>query len=92
MYYFQLDTEKMPLGKLSKKQIQSAFGVLSELQTLLNNNGSNHEFIDASNRFYTFIPHSFGIDNPPLIDQQVLIKVEYLLVMQNAKLNKMLLL
>lgn len=28
---FQIDLKKMPLGKLSKKQISSAYGVLTEL-------------------------------------------------------------
>lgn len=65
----------MPLGKLSKKQIQSAFSVLSELQELVNKNGSDHSFIDASNRFYTYIPHSFGLDNPPLLNTAEMIKV-----------------
>lgn len=65
----------MPLGKLSKKQIQSAFGVLSELQTLVNNSGSDRSFIDASNRFYTYIPHSFGIENPPVLNTAEVIKV-----------------
>lgn len=65
----------MPLGKLSKKQIQSAFGVLSELQTLVNNGGSDRSFIDASNRFYTYIPHSFGIENPPVLNTAEVIKV-----------------
>ncbi|CAH0546205.1 unnamed protein product [Brassicogethes aeneus] len=68
MLEFELDMEKMPLGKLSKKQIQSAFKVLNELQHLIDGNETvEARFIDATNRFYTFIPHSFGIENPPLI-------------------------
>ncbi|GLV44778.1 Poly-(ADP-ribose) polymerase [Carabus blaptoides fortunei] len=74
MKEFELDLEKMPLGKLSKKQIQSAFSVLSELQTLVNIGGSDRNFIDASNRFYTFIPHSFGIENPPILNTAEMIK------------------
>lgn len=74
MLEFELDMEKMPLGKLSKKQIQSAFKVLAELQDLVNNNASDHSYIDASNRFYTFIPHSFGIDDPPILNNQEIIK------------------
>lgn len=64
----------MPLGKLSKKQIQSAFAVLSELQKLIEDKASEHNFIDACNRFYTLIPHSFGIDNPPIINTSEMIK------------------
>ncbi|KRT82026.1 hypothetical protein AMK59_5757, partial [Oryctes borbonicus] len=74
MKEFELDTEKMPLGKLSKKQLQSAYNVLSELQSLIDKKGSQAQFIDATNRFYTFVPHSFGIDNPPVIDDEETIK------------------
>jgi hypothetical protein len=75
MLEFELDTEKMPLGKLSKKQIQSAYSVLSELQRLVDESGPEARFIDASNRFYTFIPHSFGIDDPPVLKDTEVIKV-----------------
>lgn len=48
---FQLDTEKMPLGKLSKKQIKSGYQVLSELLTLINKGStSQNKIIDATNR------------------------------------------
>lgn len=33
------------------------------------------KFVAASNRFYTLIPHSFGIDDPPLINTEDAIKV-----------------
>lgn len=48
---FQLDTEKMPLGKLSKKQIKSGYKVLSELLNLLEKGAANqNKIIDATNR------------------------------------------
>lgn len=31
IFFVQIDLKKMPLGKLSKKQITSAYGVLTEL-------------------------------------------------------------
>ncbi|XP_045493688.1 poly [ADP-ribose] polymerase-like [Colias croceus] len=66
---FELDTEKMPLGKLSKKQIKSGYNVLSELLTNIQNGRANNSIIvDATNRFYTLIPHNFGTNNPPLLD------------------------
>lgn len=63
------------LGKLSKSQIQKAFGVLTELQKLIDTKAGTNKFIDASNRFYTFIPHSFGVDDPPLLNDPEVIKV-----------------
>jgi predicted DNA-binding WGR domain protein len=72
---FELNTQKMPLGKLSKKQIQSAYDVLNELQTLINESDPEVlKFIDASNKFYTFVPHSFGVDAPPVLKDTETIK------------------
>uniref|UniRef100_A0A1A9VJ13 NAD(+) ADP-ribosyltransferase n=1 Tax=Glossina austeni TaxID=7395 RepID=A0A1A9VJ13_GLOAU len=68
MLEFDLDMEKMPLGKLSQKQIQSAYKVLTEIHGLIQESGTNTKFIDATNRFYTLIPHNFGTQSPPLLD------------------------
>lgn len=68
MMELELDTEKMPLGRLSKKQLQKAYAVLTELSGYVTSNASNDRFIDASNRFYTLVPHSFGTEMPPLLD------------------------
>lgn len=67
MLEFNLDMEKLPLGKLSQKQIQKAYQVLTEILNLIEKGGSQSAFIDATNRFYTLIPHNFGIDIPPLL-------------------------
>lgn len=63
---FEIDMEKMPLGKLSKKQIQEAYSVLTVLQDELKKESDNIErikLIDASNKFYTLIPHNCGISD-----------------------------
>ena len=40
------------------------------------NTGSNaNKILDASNRFYTLIPHDFGLKSPPKLDNEDLIKV-----------------
>ncbi|KAK7070986.1 Poly [ADP-ribose] polymerase 1, partial [Halocaridina rubra] len=86
---FEIDTKKMPLGKLSKKQIQSAYKVLSEalefIKKLENESaekdatkaegavGINARLLDCSNRFYTLIPHDFGMKQPPILDKLDLI-------------------
>lgn len=76
MKEYELDMEKMPLGKLSKKQIQKAYKVLTELQQLIESGGNQSRFIDATNRFYTLIPHSFGVDNVPIITDPEVIKTK----------------
>ncbi|KAJ9595723.1 hypothetical protein L9F63_013086 [Diploptera punctata] len=74
MMEFELDLQKMPLGKLSKKQIQQAYEVLTDLQELIKKGGSESRFLDASNRFYTLVPHDFGVDNPPILNTEDMIK------------------
>ncbi|XP_041351454.1 poly [ADP-ribose] polymerase 1-like [Gigantopelta aegis] len=74
MLEFEIDLKKMPLGKLSKKQIQSAYSILTELQNLIEKGGTSSQFLDCSNRFYTLIPHDFGMKKPPMLDTAEIIK------------------
>ena len=63
----------MPLGKLSQRQIRSAYSVLTELLAEIKGGRSASKILDASNRFYTLIPHDFGLLKPPPLDSEVLI-------------------
>ncbi|XP_038714269.1 poly [ADP-ribose] polymerase 1 isoform X2 [Tripterygium wilfordii] len=61
MMEFEINMSEMPLGKLSKNNIQKGFEALTEIQNLLNCNANNPSvkeslIIDASNRFFTVIP------------------------------------
>ena len=58
---FEIDLTKMPLGKLSKNQLDKAYKVLTELQTLITSEASASKtaIVDASNRFYTCKIKSF---------------------------------
>ncbi|XP_026751130.1 poly [ADP-ribose] polymerase [Galleria mellonella] len=72
---FELDTEKMPLGKLSQKQIKTGYQVLSELLKYIEKGKvSQNKVMDATNRFFTLIPHDFGMNNAPLLDNTDIIK------------------
>ena len=75
---FEIDLTKMPLGKLSKNQLDKAYQILTELQTLISNdaNASKTAIVDASNRFYTLIPHDFGLSRPVILDNIELIKTK----------------
>uniref|UniRef100_H3A085 Poly [ADP-ribose] polymerase n=1 Tax=Latimeria chalumnae TaxID=7897 RepID=H3A085_LATCH len=68
MVEFEIDLQKMPLGKLSKRQIQSAYSILNEVQQAVADGGSESQILDLSNRFYTLIPHDFGMKKPPLLN------------------------
>jgi len=75
MLEFEIDLTKMPLGKLSKKQIESAYKILTEAQDMIKTeSGSEGKFLDLSNRFFTLIPHDFGMRQPPLLDNPDLVK------------------
>ncbi|KAB1258519.1 Poly [ADP-ribose] polymerase 1 [Camelus dromedarius] len=76
----QIDLQKMPLGKLSKRQIQAAYSILSEVQQAVSQGSSDSQILDLSNRFYTLIPHDFGMKKPPLLNNadSVQAKVEML--------------
>lgn len=68
MLEFNLDTKKMPLGKISKDQCKKAMEVLSELANIVKLGGNRTKFISETNKFYTLIPHDFGERRPPIID------------------------
>ncbi|XP_017616081.2 poly [ADP-ribose] polymerase 1 [Gossypium arboreum] len=61
MMEFEINMSEMPLGKLSKSNIQKGFEALTEIQNLLNSDASDSSLkesliVDASNRFFTVIP------------------------------------
>merc|ERR1711971_1202033 len=77
MVEFEIDLSKMPLGKLSQKQIDTAYKILTEVQEMIKNTtGSDSKFLDASNRFFTLIPHDFGMKSPPLLDNPDFVKAK----------------
>ncbi|EGT41901.1 hypothetical protein CAEBREN_31931 [Caenorhabditis brenneri] len=66
---FEMDINKMPLGRLSRNQINQAFAVLNDVSELLTEMPINTgKLLDASNKFYTIIPHNFGMKVPEPID------------------------
>lgn len=77
MMEFELDLEKMPLGKLSKNQILNAYSVLKDLSSLIESKSVKpNQVLEASTKFYTLLPHDFGEQKPPLIDNEELLKTK----------------
>ncbi|KAF2019211.1 PARP-domain-containing protein [Aaosphaeria arxii CBS 175.79] len=71
------DANKMPLGKLSKATINRGFQNLKDLAALLQSGQSNHSDIeDLSNRYYSLIPHNFGRNRPPVLNDNTRLKKE----------------
>ncbi|KAL3985863.1 Poly(ADP-ribose) polymerase catalytic domain family protein [Acanthocheilonema viteae] len=70
----EIDTDKMPLGILSIRHIKNAYEILTELQKLMEvGNAKYEDYLDATNRFFTLIPHNFGMNKPPLLNSQKLL-------------------
>jgi poly [ADP-ribose] polymerase 1 len=76
MLEFELDLDKMPLGRLSKKQLQEAYQVLKDLNELVSAGATNNEFIGLSNKFFTLVPHNFGMNKAPIIDTLEMIQTK----------------
>lgn len=74
MLEFELDLEKMPLGKISRKQLEEAYSVLNKLDNLITEGADRSAFIGASNKFFSLVPHSFGMRAAPVIDSVEAIK------------------
>jgi len=78
----EIDTKKLPLGKISKKQLNTAQTVLMSIKQILDKykfvdgdakdvklSADHIELItDCSSVFYTLLPYCSGRKKPPLID------------------------
>lgn len=71
MLEFELDTTKMPLGKLSKVHILEAMSVLKELEAAISPKDDvkpkKKDIVALTNKLYSHIPHSFGDGKVKLI-------------------------
>lgn len=86
------DSNKLPLGKLSKEVISRGFQTLKDIGEVIEQkpgflqkfaeHGNNQATIlnRLSNRYYTVIPHSFGRNVPPVIDSGPKLKKEIELI------------
>jgi poly [ADP-ribose] polymerase len=79
MVEFELDMDRMPLGKISKAQITKGFTILQEIDQALKQGGaaaSGSKLAALSSRFYTAIPHAFGMRIPPVIGSAAAVQVK----------------
>jgi len=67
------------LGKISRSQILKAFEVLNELMNELDKKkkAPNYDrlIVDFSNRFFTLIPHNFGVRSIPVLTDKKMVHV-----------------
>lgn len=60
----------MPLGKLSKIQIAKGFEVLEEIEGAMNQKSGRARLEELTSKFFTTIPHNFGRNRPPTINNK----------------------
>ena len=97
MQEMEIDTQKMPLGKLSKDTIREGFTALKELQQIVEKKAEGDPFspvertrlVSLTNKFYTYIPHVLPSEGSRgLLDTLELIKqkVELLTQLQDLEI------
>ncbi|XP_028392004.1 poly [ADP-ribose] polymerase 2-like [Dendronephthya gigantea] len=74
------DTNKAPLGKLTKDQIKAGYEALKMIDQCIARNDFGSKLTAACDAFYTRIPHCFGMRQPPLIrtKDEVKLKIDLL--------------
>ncbi len=92
MEQVRIDAKRMPLGKISKRQLDKAYEILDKLSEVVSTIGEGDEEPDKekelsilrlSSAFYTIIPYACGMSAPPPIrnEDSVSEKVEQLKVL-----------
>jgi poly [ADP-ribose] polymerase len=69
-----IDTKKMPLGKITHDQMNIANGILDKIQAIVSSvtitPEQNKQLVSMSSEYYTYLPMSFGRKKPPVINTQ----------------------
>jgi len=68
MAQFDIDVNKMPLGQITKSQVGKGYDVLNELEDAIEKKRGPARYQTLTSEFFTLIPHSFGRQRPPVID------------------------
>lgn len=83
MVALEIDTEKMPLGSISKNQLEQAYEILKKIAKRIvklddkktSNKKLNDEIIELSSQFYTLVPYATSKRRaPPTIDNMELVQ------------------
>ena len=77
MSQMKLDASKMPLGKLTKAQIEKGYHALEDLEHAITEKKARTVLEELTSKFYTIIPHDFGRMRPPVISLPEEVKQKY---------------
>lgn len=99
---FNIDSSRLPLGKISSKQISKAHSILKKIESWTKCSASelkeagvedpdnfiSHRFSKLSSEFWTLIPYACGRSSPPVISSLQLVEkyAEFLEVLEGIKI------
>lgn len=90
---FNVDMNKLPLGKISSKQIEKAQGILSKLNDIISDEcdtelDKGSDLLSLSDQFWRIVPYSCGRNRPPIIKTKSQIQhfADLLEVIQNTEI------
>ena len=66
--YFKIDLHRWPLGKLSFQQLEKAEETLFDIEKAIQAESSKSLLIGLSNKFFSMVPHNFGLREPHILD------------------------
>lgn len=69
----KIDQNRLPLGKLSSKQMDIAYEIISHISQNIQNMDQK-ALLKYSSQFYSIIPYASGMSAPPIIDNEAKIK------------------
>jgi predicted DNA-binding WGR domain protein len=70
-----IDTKKLPLGKIKQSQLKLAEDVLDNIEKIIKQNANSDELVGLSSNFYTYLPMaSFGRRKPPVVNTDEMVQ------------------
>jgi len=79
MKAMEIDTKKMPLGQISRAQLDKGRAVLEKLAKVLAGETKGN-VNDLTGEFYTLVPHSFGRVRPPPLSSKEAVQSKFDLI------------
>lgn len=76
MAQFELDVDQLPLGKISKEQVEKGYEILKKIKKVIEGKAKG-SISELSGLFYTHIPHKFGRKTPTPINTSELLKSKF---------------
>ena len=76
------------VGKLTKEQIKAGYKALQKIDQCITNTDFGDKLIKACDAFYTRVPHSFGMQRPPIIrtKQELKLKIQLLEILGDIEI------